>query len=202
MKIPTRGHGFERYKEEIASKKWGMLTPIKFMGHDPKSRRTRWLCRCECGKERVYRSDCLRAGRSTSCGCIRTMGSGSDSHAWIGHEQISGTRWHRMMRDAEKRDLEFALTIEFIWDLFEKQGRRCAISGLPIEFSRITKGSAATASLDRKDSSLGYTPENVWWVHKNINFMKGALPLDKFIKFCKAVCDHGVQQQHTALPTL
>lgn len=31
-----------------------------------------WLCRCECGKERMVRRAALLSGRSTSCGCKRT----------------------------------------------------------------------------------------------------------------------------------
>lgn len=32
---------------------------------------TRWLCRCECGKERVVNYAALRGGVSRSCGCLR-----------------------------------------------------------------------------------------------------------------------------------
>lgn len=31
----------------------------------------RWLCRCDCGNERVVTGDHLRAGQSLSCGCMR-----------------------------------------------------------------------------------------------------------------------------------
>lgn len=33
-------------------------------------RLTTWLCRCECGKERLILSTQLRSGRSKSCGCL------------------------------------------------------------------------------------------------------------------------------------
>ena len=31
----------------------------------------KWLCRCECGKEKAVLSGNLRSGKSTGCGCIR-----------------------------------------------------------------------------------------------------------------------------------
>lgn len=36
-----------------------------------KANRTRWLCRCVCGKERVVDDYNLRGGLSTSCGCAK-----------------------------------------------------------------------------------------------------------------------------------
>jgi len=44
-----------------------------------------------------------------------------------------------------------------------------------------------TASLDRIDSSKGYIEENVHWVHKRINVMKGNMSEQEFLNFCEAV---------------
>lgn len=35
------------------------------------NRKTKWLCRCECGNEKVVGAGELLAGRSQSCGCLR-----------------------------------------------------------------------------------------------------------------------------------
>ena len=37
-----------------------------------------------------------------------------------------------------------------------------------------------TASLDRIDSSKGYTEDNIQWVHKDVNQMKMDLPEQRF----------------------
>ena len=31
-----------------------------------------WLCRCECGQEKIVRGSILRAGKSKSCGCLNS----------------------------------------------------------------------------------------------------------------------------------
>lgn len=43
------------------------------------------------------------------------------------------------------------------------------------------------ASLDRKDSSVGYTKNNIQWVHKAINRLKTDFNQKKFIELCHLV---------------
>ena len=47
--------------------------------------------------------------------------------------------------------------------------------------------SLGTASLDRKNSNLDYTKENIQWVHKDVNYMKMSLNEKYFIKLCKLI---------------
>lgn len=48
--------------------KWGMLTVISTGA--VKCGRSAYLCRCDCGVEKVYRATELRDPRSKSCGCL------------------------------------------------------------------------------------------------------------------------------------
>jgi hypothetical protein len=85
------------------------------------------------------------------------------------------------------RGYQWDLTIEDIWNMYEKQEAVCALSGVPIGWAE--KGLTATASIDRIDSSEGYILENVQLVHKDINFMKQQFDQEYFINMCKAVSD-------------
>lgn len=38
---------------------------------DGRRKRTMWLCKCDCGKERVFRGEDLRSGDTKSCGCLK-----------------------------------------------------------------------------------------------------------------------------------
>jgi hypothetical protein len=98
------------------------------------------------------------------------------------------------MTGAKDRNLEFAITKEYIMQLLEDQQGRCALSGIDIEVPKITSlngfAVAPTASLDRIDNTKGYTPGNVQWVHKDLNMMKRSYTQERFIELCKLVAKH------------
>lgn len=56
-------------KEDLINKRFGMLTVIA--PAESKNNRTRWMCRCDCGKEIVTLATSLKQGLTTSCGCSR-----------------------------------------------------------------------------------------------------------------------------------
>jgi len=49
------------------------------------------------------------------------------------------------------------------------------------------KYTTRTASLDRIDSSKGYTPDNTQWLHKRVNKSKMEFDQKDFITMCRAV---------------
>ncbi len=56
---------------DLTGKKFGHLTAIEFAGGKKNGNRTRskWLCRCDCGKEILVITDNLTRDHSKSCGC-------------------------------------------------------------------------------------------------------------------------------------
>ena len=99
-----------------------------------------------------------------------------------------------LIANAKRRKKDFNLTIEFLQELWDRQGGRCAISGLPIEHINKKVYQGQTASLDRIDSSKGYTEDNVQWVHKTINFMKLEMTTKEFVSMCKIVSNNQDKQ--------
>lgn len=92
-----------------------------------------------------------------------------------------------MRQNAIKRNLEFEVSAEYLWDLFVQQDKKCALSGIPITFTQgasSTRSEFTTASLDRIDSSIAYIEGNVRWVHKHLNIMKGSLSDKDFLEYC------------------
>ncbi len=114
-------------------------------------------------------------------------------YGWKGYREIMGTVWNHVYEHAKVRKLSVEITIQDGWELFEKQHRKCALSGVELVFaknSKELKNRIQTASLDRIDSSRGYTRDNVQWIHKDLNLMKWDWGQDEFVKWCHLVSDH------------
>lgn len=137
----------------------------------------------------------MRKGHKKSCGCLVGR-SNRESPTWKGHQGISGANWAGIKSRAKRKNkvLPFEITIEQAWELFEKQEGVCAISGVPIKFSKLNaryeNAAENTASLDRIDSSGGYVPGNVQWVHKAVNVMKLSMSDEDFIQWCRIIVAH------------
>jgi len=54
---------------DLTGKKFGRLTPIKCCGKNSHGQYL-WLCRCDCGNEKVILGYCLQNGNTKSCGCF------------------------------------------------------------------------------------------------------------------------------------
>lgn len=166
--------------------KWTVLglDMAKYIGPS----RVRWLCECVCGEKRNVRQDMLLSNESKSCGHDRTRTTKAwEDPRWVGCGELSGQHFGEIRCRAKREEHEFNVTIEYVWELFEKQGRKCAITGEPLVFHSLKEkrmGLAQTASLDRIDSFIGYLPGNVHWVHKDVNRMKNSFTMDRFFEIC------------------
>lgn len=170
---------------DLKGKKFGKLEVKEFAGS--KNGYRYWLCQCECGKQKEIRRDHLTKNITKSCGCSWRL-SRKEHNNWQGYEDISLDFFNTIKRNAIIRNIEFNITIEYLWDLFLKQNKKCKLSGLDLNFSEIRKDkSKQTSSIDRINSNIGYIEGNVQWVHKQINIMKNKLSDEKFIWYCEQV---------------
>jgi len=147
-----------------------------------------YKCRCICGVEKDVRSSHLLDGSTTNCGCCKA--SGKKSKLWRGYGEISKQKFNFIGYSAKYRNIEFDITIEYIWNLFLKQERKCALSGILLSFSEKDRQYDGTASLDRINSSRGYVVGNVQWVHKDINYMKQEYDEKYFYDMCRKVAQN------------
>ena len=144
--------------------------------------------RCKCGYIGHRRRDHVDSGRTTACrSCL------SKNNAVIIEQlhkyrpeanpvgELDRSRFSRIRIGAERRNIDFLVSMEFIWELFISQDRRCKLTGLFLDFS--------DASLDRIDSSLGYTEANVQWVHKTVNTIKWNMSVEELVGWCSLIVD-------------
>ena len=158
-----------------------------------KDKSWRCICKCDCGRMADVNTNYLMRGLSKTCGNKECSyhrqdysNNGRNNVKFTGYEEISGQFWSSYRCGAKRREFEFDISIEYAWDLFIKQNRKCALTKKDIFFGK-TNTSEKTASLDRIDSKIGYVEGNVHWIHKDINQMKMDMSMEKFISLCKDV---------------
>jgi hypothetical protein len=108
-------------------------------------------------------------------------------------------RLHLDMRhNAKKRakELNIEITCDDIKELYFKQNGLCALSGLTMTTDTyMTKGNQhiinkMNISIDRINSDLGYTKDNIQLVGAMINRMKSDLTNKEFIDFCSIISEY------------
>lgn len=142
-----------------------------------------WLCRCDCGYEKIQVAGNVKSGGSRMCRTCSQM-----SKPYSGG--IPEVMWKRIVRNSDKRNILISVTKDEAYELFVKQKGVCVLSGLLIKFATNCKeyvNKEQTASLDRIDSKIGYVKGNIQWVHKKINIMKNVLSQDEFVELCKLI---------------
>ncbi len=178
-----------------AGMKFGLLTLLTSESRPAKNGTRRfWQCKCDCGNLVERRDDYLKSfpDNNFSCGCNHSMKTlGNRNINWAGHGDISGMYFAGVRCSARNRGIDFNITIEDAWEQFEAQNRECALTKLPLVIRQsIRMKTEMTASLDRIDSSKGYTKDNIQWVHKDVNKMKNGYTEERFKEICRLVTEH------------
>lgn len=144
------------------------------------------LCKCECGRTNLVSCYTLTKGTSTQCIICGNSLKKENNPAWKGYGNIHGKTISKLKRDAILRNIDFNITIEFLDELYLKQNKCCALTGIQLSMESVNQ----TASLDRINSNVGYIENNVQWVHKDVNMMKKDYDQDYFITICKLIANY------------
>lgn len=177
--------------KDITGNHYGKLVVIRHTEkRNGRSNLVVWKLQCDCGNVIERDVNWIKARKTPSCGCDPHRGHdiGPDSSLWTGVGEISGQFWARIRKNAKNRNRVVEVSLEDLWELFLKQDRKCALSGVPLFFHTVYNDPCAgTASLDRINSSLDYVKGNVQWVHKRLNIMKQDTSDEEFIEWCRKV---------------
>jgi hypothetical protein len=158
-----------------------------------------FLCRCDCGTERIVRGDYLHRETSKSCGCLT-----KEVARTKGRKQRTKESYHNLLicstkSNAKQRHLFFDLTKEEHLFLIEQPCFYCGL--MPI--MPTTKQAKRTGipfphhGIDRKDSATGYIKMNCVSCCSVCNYMKHTLTIEQFIDQCRLIVQNMAQEPNS-----
>lgn len=122
--------------------------------------------------------DCFRR-RSSKNQKTRHHAGGEDYHLSY---LMRGVR-HR----ARKASIECDIDAGFLKILLSEQNGLCAVSGIPLTFTKGQGHIPTNASVDRIDPTKGYAKDNIQLVAHQVNTMKSNLSFDQLIVWCQLI---------------
>lgn len=157
---------------DLIGQKFGRLTVIKRIGSNSHGQSI-WLCKCDCGNEKVIRGYCLSNGHTQSCGCYNMELKKERSNLLI------------------KNNTKHGMRNNILYDVWYAMVDRCTNPNSPpyknyggrgilvcdewkdnptcfIEWAT-SHGYKSGLQIDRINNELGYSPNNCRFVDRKTN---------------------------------
>lgn len=172
---------------DLTGRRFGRLTVLR-RAENNRWGATMWLCRCDCGLEKIIAGNNLQRGMTRSCWCLRREASRDRKFLPRGEAARNQIFFNYQTR-AAKKGLEWELTEEQFHLLMSGNCRYCGCA--PSGTRKLKSGSMFVFNgIDRKDSTKGYIKRNVVTCCKICNYAKHTLSQAEFIAWINRVAFH------------
>jgi hypothetical protein len=184
-------------RDDLVGQTFGVLTVTKSLGVGRDFGGTNNCqvveCSCSCGGTWTGRSDSLKKGNTSSCGCIARGSKPFKDPTLAAFRRLLRT----YKKHALQRELEWALSDDEFRTLIAKECFYCASPPCRVATSNKSTPKRARRTLseityngvDRKDNSVGYVPDNVVTACSTCNYAKRELPAEDFLAHIRKIYD-------------
>ena len=194
---------YEKDKTKITCRNCGVM----FFSKDKRSRVCSKQCRIEQSRvkgrakrnkrKKIVTSSYKKRNSVFSCSNCKKLHDNNTEYcsvncAKIGEYTVFESILAQSEKSSKKSNKKFELDVEHLIELWVGQGGRCYYSSIPLfkptTYSKMTKlNPIYRPSLDRIDSSVGYTKGNVCWSSLMINYAKKDYDVETLSRFIEEV---------------
>ena len=175
-----------------------VISPPFFETYPNGKKRKKVLCKCICGKEKVFRYDSFvcknELDRAKSCGCKHIYRNNLNSQKRRKPESVYRYIYEQYQYSAKTRNIKFSLSKEEYIELVRKDCFYCGNKaptkqphrgknyyvGVPVPYNGI----------DRIDSNIGYKKENCVPCCTRCNYMKSDMDLSSFTEHILKIANY------------
>lgn len=142
---------------------------------------------------RLHQHECLTCGKAF-VGIATRVYCTTKCRNFGAAPTVEGYAKHLLRRSVRRE-----LTVDMVVRMFRQQGGRCALTGFEMTFDpKGGRESLFNMSIDRIDSSGGYTASNIQLACLFANKMKAHLPMQQFVSWCGAIVDEQARRRARA----
>lgn len=182
---------------DLSGNRYGKMLVLSFSYTSKTAHSSYYLCKCDCGNEKIVLGSSLKLGKTRSCGCLsrefrqefikNKLRAENKLRPDLENSTFIGV-FNKYKCGAKMRKLEFLLDIIEFLEITEKNCFYC--NKIPSNLHKANNGYFVYSGIDRIDNDIGYIQSNCVPCCKTCNMGKTNRNINEFYKWVKRIYEH------------